>query len=77
MLVALPLEVIAIILYTKALKISPLSLTNVAYMISVKRLSLLIGVFYGHVLFRESGIRERLLGTALMLTGFVLIVLFH
>lgn len=52
-----------------------LSLTKVAYMISVKRLSLLIGVIYGYYLFKESDIRERLTGAVLMLTGFVLIVL--
>ncbi|MCK7510529.1 MAG: hypothetical protein MZV70_45055 [Desulfobacterales bacterium] len=54
-----------------------MSLTQVAYMISVKRLSLIFGVIYGYVLFRESGIRERLAGTALMIAGFALIILFH
>jgi len=54
-----------------------MSLTKVAYMISVKRLSLLIGVFYGYLFFKESGIKERLLGTLLMLAGFVIIVLYH
>ncbi|MDI6729781.1 MAG: hypothetical protein QMD44_12790, partial [Thermodesulfovibrionales bacterium] len=54
-----------------------MSLTKVAYMISVKRLSLLIGVFYGYLFFKESGIKERMLGTILMLVGFVLIVLFR
>lgn len=54
-----------------------MSLTKVAYMISVKRLSLLIGVFYGYLFFKESGIKERLLGTTLMLIGFVLIVVYH
>lgn len=54
-----------------------MSMTKVAYMISVKRLSLLIGIFYGYLFFKESGIRERMLGTILMLTGFVLIVLYH
>ena len=54
-----------------------MSMTKVAYMISVKRLSLLIGVFYGYLFFRESGIRERLLGTVLMITGFVLITVFR
>src|SRR6185369_17184703 len=39
-----------------------MSLTNVAYMIAVKRLSLLIGIVYGHFLFREEGLRERLVG---------------
>jgi drug/metabolite transporter (DMT)-like permease len=54
-----------------------MGLTKVAYMISVKRLSLLIGVYFGYLFFKETGIRERLLGTALMLTGFVLIVVFR
>lgn len=52
-----------------------MSLTKVAYMVSVKRLSLLIGVFYGYLFFKESGIKERLLGTTLMLAGFAIIVL--
>lgn len=51
-------------------------LTEVAYMISIKRLSLLIGVVYGWMFFKEKGIRERLLGAALMLVGFIIIVLF-
>lgn len=54
-----------------------MSMTKVAYMISVKRMSLLIGVFYGYLFFKESGIKERLLGAGLMFTGFVLIVLYH
>ncbi|HAM49310.1 MAG TPA: hypothetical protein DCP92_00910 [Nitrospiraceae bacterium] len=54
-----------------------MSLTRVAYMISVKRLSLLIGVFYGYLFFKESGIKERFMGTLLMLAGFIIIVLYH
>lgn len=54
-----------------------MSMTKVAYMISIKRLSLLMGVFYGYLFFRETGIRERMFGTVLMLTGFILIVLYH
>ncbi|MBF0505964.1 MAG: DMT family transporter [Nitrospirae bacterium] len=54
-----------------------MSLTRVAYMISVKRLSLLIGGFYGYLFFKEQGIRSRMLGAALMFTGFVVIVLYH
>jgi drug/metabolite transporter (DMT)-like permease len=53
-----------------------IQLTQVAYMISVKRLSLLIGVVYGWLFFKEKEIRERLLGAVLMLLGFILIVLF-
>jgi drug/metabolite transporter (DMT)-like permease len=51
-----------------------LSLTNVAYMIAVKRLSLLMGIMYGHLLFREEGLRERLAGGGLMVAGVALIV---
>ena len=51
-----------------------LSFTNVAYMIAVKRLSLLMGVLYGHFLFGETGLRERLAGGLLMIAGVVLIV---
>ncbi len=54
-----------------------ISLTQVAYMISVKRLSLVMGVLYGWLLFKETNIRERLVGTILMVGGFVLIILFH
>lgn len=49
------------------------NLTNVAYMIAVKRTSLLTGVLYGHFLFRESGIRHRLPGALLMVAGVALI----
>ncbi|MCX7792926.1 MAG: DMT family transporter [Thermodesulfovibrionales bacterium] len=51
-----------------------LDLTKVSYMISVKRLSLLIGVIYGHIFFNERNFRERLTGTVLMLAGFVILV---
>ena len=51
-----------------------ISLTKVAYMISVKRTSLIIGVVYGYFLFKEKNIRERLLGAFLMFLGFVMIV---
>jgi drug/metabolite transporter (DMT)-like permease len=49
-------------------------LTNVAYMISVKRISLLIGVVYGYLFFREGNIKERLAGALIMFAGFVLVV---
>lgn len=52
------------------------SMANVAYMISVKRTSLLIGSLYGFLLFRERNMRERMLGAVLMFAGFVTIVLF-
>ncbi|NWF51695.1 MAG: EamA family transporter [Nitrospirae bacterium] len=51
-----------------------MSIAKVAYVISVKRMSLLIGVLYGWLFFREENIRERLFGAMLMFTGFVLVV---
>lgn len=51
-----------------------ISIAKVAYMISLKRTSLLIGVIYGYFLFKEKHIKERLLGALLMFIGFVLIV---
>lgn len=51
-----------------------MNLTKVAYMISVKRLSLIIGIMYGYFLFREENIKERFLGAVLMLIGFVMVV---
>jgi uncharacterized membrane protein len=61
---------ITVFFYTMAM-----SLANVAYMVAVSRLSLLVGVMYGHFLFKESGFTERLLGTTLMLAGFAIIAL--
>jgi drug/metabolite transporter (DMT)-like permease len=51
-----------------------MSIAKVAYVISVKRMSLLIGVFYGHLFFKEKNIRERLSGAMLMFVGFLMIV---
>lgn len=53
-----------------------LSLTQVSYMISVKRTSLIFSVIYGKLLFKEENIRERLLGSAIMAAGVILIALF-
>lgn len=53
-----------------------MSLTQVTYMIAVKRTSLLFSVGYGYLLFKEEKIRERLLGSILMIIGVVLIVVF-
>ncbi|NOZ24547.1 MAG: EamA family transporter [Nitrospirae bacterium] len=51
-----------------------ISIANVAYMIAIKRSSLLVGSIYGVVFFREGDFRQRLGGAALMFAGFVLIV---
>lgn len=52
------------------------SMSNVAYMIAVKRLSLIIGSGYGFLLFGERNVRERMIGALVMFIGFVVIVLF-
>jgi drug/metabolite transporter (DMT)-like permease len=48
-----------------------INMTNVAYMVAVKRTSLLFGVLYGRYLFQERG---GLVATLIMLAGVVLIV---
>lgn len=52
-----------------------ISLTKAAYMISVKRLSVLIGFGYGWLIFKEKNVPVRLIGTVLMVAGAVLITL--
>jgi drug/metabolite transporter (DMT)-like permease len=48
---------------------------EVAYMIAVKRTSLLFGILYGALLFKEPGLRRRLPAGALMVVGVALILL--
>jgi drug/metabolite transporter (DMT)-like permease len=50
-----------------------ISLTQAAYMIALKRTSLLFGVLYGAWWFREEKIGERMTGATLMVTGALLI----
>ncbi|MCP4264439.1 MAG: DMT family transporter [Candidatus Brocadiaceae bacterium] len=52
------------------------SLIEVSYMISVKRLSILFGVIYGVILFKETNIKERFLGASVMVSGIILISVF-
>jgi uncharacterized membrane protein len=52
-----------------------ISLTDVSYMISVKRTSLLFGVMYGALVFKEVNIKERFLGSIVMIIGVIFITL--
>jgi drug/metabolite transporter (DMT)-like permease len=52
------------------------TLTQASYVIAVKRLSLIIGIMYGGIFFKEIHIRERLLGGAVMVMGVILIAVF-
>jgi len=62
----------AVMVYTHFLALQQI---EVAYMIAVKRTSLLFGILYGALLFRESGLSARLPAGVLMLGGVVLILL--
>lgn len=53
-----------------------ISMADVAYVISVKRTSLVFSVLYGWLVFKEVNIGERLLGSGLMLAGVVSITVF-
>ena len=53
-----------------------ISMTDVAYMISVKRVSLIFSVIYGRVLFGEENTGERLIGSMLMIAGVISITIF-
>jgi len=53
-----------------------ISMVQVAYMISIKRTSLIFGVLYGAWLFQEEKIGERLFGTIIMIGGVFIIGFF-
>jgi len=52
-----------------------IQLVIVPYMIAIKRTSSIFGVLYGHFLFKERNIKERFVGTLIMLIGAGLIIL--
>jgi drug/metabolite transporter (DMT)-like permease len=52
-----------------------ISMTQAAYMVAVKRMSIVFGVLYGRVIFREANMVFRLGGAGLMVLGTVLITL--
>jgi uncharacterized membrane protein len=50
--------------------------TLVTQVIAIKRTSALISVLFGHFLFRETGLKERLSGAAIMVLGVIVVSLF-
>ena len=52
-----------------------MTLTAAAYMITIKRMAGIFSVLYGWLLFHETGIRYRLMGTAIMTAGAAVIAL--
>lgn len=53
-----------------------IAMTKAVYMISVKRLSILIGLIYGKLIFHEEHMLVRFTGAAMMVAGSVIILLF-
>jgi drug/metabolite transporter (DMT)-like permease len=71
-----PLQGIAVgtLLFTEAILHGwAISLIQAAYMISVKRLSVVFGVIYGRLIFKEKNIAFRFSGALLMVIGTILI----
>ncbi len=54
-------------------QLSALKLTLVAYVISIKRMSALMGILWGYFLFKEKGLKERFTGGSVMIIGVILI----
>ena len=54
---------------TISCQMTALSLTLIVYVIAVKRISTILSVFWGNLIFREKGLQERLLGASIMVLG--------
>jgi len=52
-----------------------ISLTLVAHVISIKRMSALLSVLWGHLIFKEKGLKQRASGATVMVIGVLLITL--
>lgn len=52
-----------------------ISLTLVAHVISIKRMSALLSVIWGHFIFKEQGLKERAAGATVMIMGVLFITL--
>ena len=52
-----------------------ISLTLVAHVISIKRMSALLSVLWGHLIFKEKGLKQRATGATVMVVGVLLITL--
>lgn len=56
------------------LQMNAITLTLVSYVIAIKRVSIVFGVIFGYLIFKEKNIRERLSGAAIMLAGVAFIL---
>lgn len=60
---------------TLIFQMTAINLTLVAYVISIKRTSAVMSVLFGHLIFKEKDIRERLVGAVIMIVGVLFITL--
>ena len=49
----------------------------VGYALSLFQLSIIVSVILGHRIFKEMGIRKKLIGSAIMIIGSIVIILFQ
>ena len=59
-----------------ACQMTAINIVLVIYVISIKRLSAVISVLFGYLIFKEKNIRERLIGSIIMIVGVLFITLF-
>jgi drug/metabolite transporter (DMT)-like permease len=57
-------------------QMSAIALTLVAYVISIKRTSVIFGILFGVLILKEKGLSERLTGAFIMVVGVFLIAWF-
>ncbi len=58
-----------------ACQMTAINMVLVIYVISIKRISAVISVLFGHFIFKEKNIKERLVGSVIMVIGVLLIAL--
>lgn len=56
-------------------QMAAISLTFVAYVIAIKRTSVIISALFGYFIFKEENIKERMIGSIIMVIGVLLITL--
>lgn len=60
---------------TLIFQMTAINMTLVSYVISIKRTSAIMTVLFGYFIFREKGIKERLIGVIIMIIGVLCITL--
>ncbi|HLD00842.1 MAG TPA: GRP family sugar transporter [Candidatus Nanoarchaeia archaeon] len=56
-------------------QMTAITLTKVVYVISIKRISVIMSVISGWIIFKEDGIKERLIASVIMVLGVIFILL--